>query len=41
MARTRERERKRGRFFLPPLLATEFPLQERERGEERDKERVM
>ena len=29
-------ESKRGRVFLPPLLATEFPSRERERGEERE-----
>ena len=34
--RTRERKRKRGRLFLPPLLATGFPSPERERGEERE-----
>ena len=28
--------RKRGRLFLPPLLATEFLSRERERGEERE-----
>ena len=31
-----EEEKKRGRLFLLPLLATEFPSRERERGEERD-----
>ena len=35
--RERERdERRRGRLFLPPLPATEFPSRERERGEERE-----
>ena len=34
-ARMREKGRRSGRLFLPPLLTTEFPSRERERGEER------
>ena len=34
----REEEKERGSLFLPPLLATELPSRERERGEERGKE---
>ena len=38
-SRARKRGARRGRLFLPPLLATEFPSRERERGEEREMER--
>ena len=34
----REEKRKRGRLFLPPLLATEFPSRKRERGRRDRKE---